>query len=241
MTNERDVTSRDDSDRTNLMARAPTPQTVAKPAAETGAATAASAAAVKRRVQLGDIGSAHGIRGEVVVRSFTADPFDIAAYGVLEDAKGRPVPKLTVVRDSGRGLVCRLDGVKDRTAAEGFRGTQLWVARERLPPPEPGAYYHVDLIGLAAVSPAGDPVGRIVDVANFGAGDLIEVRLEGGMRTEYVPFTDAFVPSVDIAAGTATVVMPTADADGDGDEPGDDEDADDGGDDLKGGKHDGPI
>lgn len=240
MTNERDVTSRDDSDRTNLMARAPTPQTVAIPAAETGAA---SAAAVNRRVQLGDIGSAHGIRGEVVVRSFTADPFDIAAYGVLEDAKGRPVPKLTVVRDSGRGLVCRLDGVKDRTAAESFRGTQLWVARERLPPPEPGAYYHVDLIGLAAVSPTGDPVGRIVDVANFGAGDLIEVRLDGGMRTEYVPFTDAYVPTVDIAAGTATVVMPTAEEDGDADEPSEDEDADDGdgGDDLKGGKRDAPI
>jgi 16S rRNA processing protein RimM len=162
------------------------------------------------RVLLGRIGAAHGIRGEVTVQSFTADPFDIAAYGALETGDARPVPRLTVVRETARGLICRLDGVIDRTAAEAWRGTELWIARDRLPPPQPGSYYHADLIGLTAVAPDGALVGTVVEIANFGAGDLVEVRLHGTTRTEYVPFSDAFVPDVDLAHGRITVVMPPA-------------------------------
>jgi 16S rRNA processing protein RimM len=170
------------------------------------------------RVLLGEIGSAHGIKGEVVVRSYTANPDDIGAYGILETKDGAPLPKFKVVRVSSRGVICRFDGIADRTAAERLRGIELWIARDRLPPAAGNEFYHADLIGLAAVSPEGQVLGTIVEVANFGAGDLIEVRLDGTTRTEYVPFTDAFVPHVDIAAGRATVVMPFA-----GDDPDDDE------------------
>ncbi|MFX8593404.1 hypothetical protein ABTM36_19900, partial [Acinetobacter baumannii] len=87
----------------------------------------------KTRVLLGEITSVHGIRGEIVVRSYAAEPAAIASYGALLDDDGRLLPALSVVRDTGKGLVCRLAGIADRTAAERFRGTRLWVPRDRLP------------------------------------------------------------------------------------------------------------
>lgn len=164
--------------------------------------------ALSKRVLLGEVGAAHGIRGDVMVRSFTADPEDISAYGALEAADGRTLPALKVVRLTPKGVVCRFEGVGDRTAAEKLRGTQLWIARERLPPPEPGNYYHADLVGLAAIAPGGEVIGRVVAVANFGAGDLLEVEPALGGPTEYLPFTDTVVPEVDIAAGRIVVVLP---------------------------------
>jgi 16S rRNA processing protein RimM len=166
-----------------------------------------------KRILLGEITTVHGIRGEVVVRSYAENPADITAYGTLETAQGKPVPALRVVRVMERGVVCRLDGIADRTAAERFRGTQLWIARDRLPPTDDGAFYHADLIGLTAVDGAGLTVGEVIAVENFGAGDLVEIRLAGGQRTEYVPFTDACVPAVDVAAGRLVVVMPVVTAD----------------------------
>ncbi len=165
------------------------------------------------RILLGEITTVHGIRGDVIVRSYADNPADIAAYGALETAQGQPVPPLRVVRVMDRGVVCRLEGVGDRTSAERYRGTELWIARDRLPPAEAGAFYHADLIGLAAVDGAGHRVGDVIAVDNFGAGDLIEIRLTGGERTEYVPFTDACVPTVDVAAGRMVVVMPVVTAD----------------------------
>lgn len=162
----------------------------------------------KRRVLLGEISSVHGIRGEIVVRSYTADPGAIAAYGALETADGAALPKLTLVRVTDRGVIARLHGVGDRTLAETFRGTQLWIARDRLPVAEAGEYYHADLIGLDAIAPDGSAIGHIIGVENFGAGDLVEIRLKDSKQTEYVPFTDLFVPGIDLEAGTVTVVMP---------------------------------
>lgn len=160
------------------------------------------------RVLLGEVGGAHGIRGEVVIRSFTADPADIAAYGPLESEAGAPLPALTVVRVTPKGVICRFAGISDRTAVEKLRGKELWIARDRLPPPDAGDYYHADLIGLSAVSPKGEAIGTVVAVANFGAGDLLEIRRLPSTLTEFVPFTDAVVPEVDIAGGRAVVVMP---------------------------------
>ena len=176
-----------------------------------------------KRVLLGEISSVHGIRGEIVVRSYTADPGDIAKYGALETVQGLCLPKLSLVRVTDRGVIARLDGVTDRTKAETYRGTQLWIARDRLPVAEPGEYYHADLVGLDAVAPDGKPIGHVISVDNFGAGDLLEIRLANSKQTEYVPFTNTFVPAVDLTAGTVTVVLPEAAEGEEPDDPGGDE------------------
>lgn len=166
-------------------------------------------------ILLGRITAAHGIRGEVVVHSYAAEPADIAAYGALSDKAGARSFALTVVRDTGKGVICRIKGVTDRNGAEALKGTDLYVAREKLPAAAEDEFYHADLIGLAAVSLDGQAIGSIVGVHNFGAGDLIEIQLERTRQTELVPFADAFVPTVDIKAGRAVVIMPASDDDED--------------------------
>lgn len=162
----------------------------------------------KRRVLLGEIGPAHGIRGEVLIRSYAGAPEDIAAYGALEDETGARSFELNVVRVSGKGVVARIADIGDRTAAEKLRGTKLYVSRDRLPEAADGEYYHSDLIGLEAVSPEGEALGHVVAVQNFGAGDLLEIRLAGRKTTEFIPFEAAFVPHVDIPAGRVTAILP---------------------------------
>lgn len=154
---------------------------------------------VDRRIQLGHIGPAHGLKGEVVITSFTAEPTGIASYGPLSDEAGTRTFTILSVRAAGKGLVARLEGIGDRTAAEALRGTKLYIARDRLPPPEAGEYYVTDLIGLPVVRLDGSAAGTIVAVPDFGAGDLLEIRPEGGGETYYVPFADKHVPEVDIA------------------------------------------
>ena len=164
----------------------------------------------ERRILLGRIVGAHGIRGEVLVKSFTGEPDAIGAYGPLSNEAGTRSFSLRVVRVTAKGVIARLDGIGDRTAAEALKGIDLYVSRDRLPPPSEGEFYHEDLIGLAAVDPGGQLIGTVVAVTNYGAGDLLEIRLHGLSRTALVPFQDAFVPSVDIAAGRLTVVLASA-------------------------------
>jgi 16S rRNA processing protein RimM len=160
------------------------------------------------RVLLGRIAAAHGIRGEVLIKSFTAAPASIGAYGPLSDKNGTRTFEIQSARATAKGVVARFAGVADRNAAEALRGVELYIARERLPAAAEGEFYYADLIGLAAVDGEGKPVGEIVAVHNFGAGDLIEVRLTGSGKTELVPFTDDAVPEVDLAARRAVVVIP---------------------------------
>jgi 16S rRNA processing protein RimM len=159
------------------------------------------------RVLLGRIAGAHGLKGEVVVHAYTEFPEDIAAYGPLSDTEHRREIALTVLRVSDKGVIARVAGVGDRTQAEALKGTELWVARDRLPDADDGEFYHADLIGLAAVAPDGTPVGTVVAVQNFGASDLLEIRPEGSRRTELVAFTTDFVPEIDIAGGRVVVIL----------------------------------
>ena len=170
------------------------------------------------RILLGRITAAHGIRGEVVVHSFAAEPSDIACYGALSDKAGARSFTLTVVRDTGKGVVCRINGVSDRNAAEALVGGELYVERAKLPAAAEDEFYHADLIGLAAVSPDSNVIGRVVGVHNFGAGDLIEIALEGTSKTELLVFSDAFVPEIDVKGGRIVVVLPVADSDDDADD-----------------------
>ena len=159
-------------------------------------------------ILLGHISTAQGIRGEVVVKSHTEDPADIAAYGPLTDITGTMFYELTVVRVVKKGLIARVKGVSGRSAAEALRGAELYIARDRLPEPDDDEHYHADLVGLEAVTAQGTIVGEVVSIQNFGAGDLIEIQLAGRSRTEFIPFDDHFVPDVDLETRRIVVVMP---------------------------------
>ena len=169
-----------------------------------------------RRILVGQITGAHGIRGDVIVRTHTSDPADIAAYGPLTDKDGARPTTLSIVRVSDKGVVARVKGVSDRNGAEALKGRELYVARSIFPKAAEAEYYHADLIGLEAVTENGQPFGRVTAVQNFGAGDLLQIKLSDGRGIEFVPFTNACVPDVDIAAGHLTVLPPVLTGEGEG-------------------------
>lgn len=172
------------------------------------------------RILLGVISNAHGIKGDVLVRTFTENPEDVAAYGPLSDEAGERHFKLKVVRLTSKGVVCRIDGVGDRNGAEALKGTRLFVARAQLPEPEAGEFYFSDLIGLKAVDPGGAEIGRIAQVMNHGAGDILELVLIGQTESVLVPFNQTFVPNVDLEGGAVTVTLPESDSGDGSDAPG---------------------
>jgi 16S rRNA processing protein RimM len=147
-------------------------------------------------VLVGTITGAHGIRGEVKLRSFTEDPVSIASYSPLATAKGAKI-EIVKVRPQKEGLLAILKGVTDRNAAEALKGTELFVPRERLPEPEDDEVYVHDLIGLPVHLADGSLLGEIVDVADYGAGDLIDVKVEGRRDTVLIPFADQYVVAAD--------------------------------------------
>jgi 16S rRNA processing protein RimM len=160
------------------------------------------------RVCLGQFGAAHGVRGEVRLHSFTADPAAITSYGPLESEDGR-IFEIEAMRPAKDHFVAKIAGVADRNAAELLKNLKLYVPRARLPKPdEPDEFYHADLIGLAVVDRAGEKLGTVVAIHNFGAGDLIEMNPASGGKTELLPFDEVHVPTVDIAAGKIIVVPP---------------------------------
>ena len=166
-------------------------------------------------VLVGQFGAAHGIKGEVRLKSFTARPQDVGNYGPLTGDNGAKYEIETARMAAGTSpdmLVVRVKGVRDRNAAETLNGIRLSMPQERLPPAEEGEYYHADLIGLSAVTAGGDSLGTIVGVPNYGAGDLLEIAPKRG-ATILVPFTDAAVPEVDVAGGRVVVVPPVFDTD----------------------------
>ncbi len=160
------------------------------------------------RVLLGHIVGAHGIRGAVLVKSYTADPETIGDYGALESEDGRATFEIAVTGATAKGLICQVVGVGDRTQAEGLKGTALYVPRDRLPPAEEGEYYHADLIGLAAVTEAGAVLGEVVAVLNYGAGDILEVRSGQDKRTALYPMIEGVVVRVDVAGGVIVLAPP---------------------------------
>ena len=161
-----------------------------------------------RRVLLGHIADAHGIRGEVKIRSYTSDPADIAAYGPLSDDDGRRSFVIQSHRVSGSKVVARIEGISDRDAAEALKGVGLFVARDRLPRTEDEEWYVSDLIGCRALESDGGTFGQVVGVHSFGAGDLLEIKPAGRSVTVLLPFTRACVPAVDLAASEIIVAPP---------------------------------
>ena len=161
------------------------------------------------------IGAAHGVRGAVKLWTFTQDPFAVKAYGPLTTKDGARQFEVTQAREAKDHLVATLKGVTTREEAERLNGLELYVARETLPATDEDEYYHADLIGLAAMTTADAPLGRVVAIHNFGAGDIIEIAPPHG-ATILLPFTNAVVPTVDVAGGRVVIELP---AEIDGDDP----------------------
>ena len=148
----------------------------------------------ERQVTLAAVAGAHGIGGEVRLKLFTDSPDGLKRYPQL--FAGERALTLVSVRPGGGGAIARFAEIGDRNAAEALRGTLLSVPRAELPPLEEGEYYHADLIGLPCESEAGEPLGTVVAVENFGAGDLLEIERPDG-RKAMVPFREGIADLVD--------------------------------------------
>ena len=138
-----------------------------------------------KRIALAAIAGAHGVKGELRLKLFTDSVDNLARHRSV--FVGDVERKLESVRTGSSGAIARLSGVADRSAAEALRGSLVQVDRSALPPLEDGEYYHSDLIGLDCVDRGGDPLGTVVAVENYGAGDLLEVEAQDGKRA-LIPF-----------------------------------------------------
>jgi len=156
---------------------------------------------------LGEIGAAQGLKGEVRLRSYTAEPAAIAGYGPLHDEGGRTI-EIESVRVAPNALIARIKGVTTREAAEALARTKLYVERARLPERGEEEWYHSDLIGLTAFDRGGERIGIVVSVQNFGASDLIEIKPDKGGATLLIPFTRDNVPEVDVEGGRLVLAPP---------------------------------
>ena len=155
-------------------------------------------------VCIGAVAGAHGVRGNVRIKPFTEVPEDVAAYGPVSDADGARVFDIQLVGEAKGVVVARMTGVKDRDAAEALKGLRLYVPRENLPDADEDEFYHADLIGLNVLSETGDALGTVLAMHDFGAGDLIEIKLISD-RAVLLPFTRAVVPVIDLQAGAITL------------------------------------
>ena len=161
------------------------------------------------------IGAPHGVRGAVKLWTFTEDPLAVTQYGPLATRDGARSFEVATAREAKGHLVATLKGVATREEAERLNGIDLYIARDKLPATDDNEYYHPDLIGLAAVNAANEPIGRVSAIHNFGAGDIIEIAPPHG-ATMLLPFTNAVVPSVDLAGGRVIIELPK---EIDGDDP----------------------
>src|SRR3977135_4106258 len=153
------------------------------------------------------IGAAHGVRGAVKLWTFTEDPLAVKAYGPVVTKDGARQFEVTHAREAKGHLVATLKGIGTREEAERLNGIELYIARDKLPATDENEYYHADLIGLAAVNAANEPLGRVVATQNCCAGYIIEIAPAHG-ATMLLPFTNAVVPSVDLAGGRVIIELP---------------------------------
>lgn len=161
----------------------------------------------ERLILVARVAGAFGVRGEVRLTAYTEDPMSLAGFKTLLREDGTAGLTLTAARPVKGGLVGRADEVASREAAEALRGLKLYVPRSRLPEPEADEFYLADLVGLAVETPAGEPLGQVKSVQDFGAGDLLEVQPPEG-ASWWLPFTRQAVPEIRLAEGRIVVVRP---------------------------------
>ena len=160
------------------------------------------------RICVGAIAGSFGVQGEVRLKSFCADPAAIAAYGPLFTEDGAQSFTIKLTRAVSGGLGARIAGVTTKEQADALRGVSLYVDRAKLPHLPDDEFYHTDLIGLAAHDTGGALIGTVQAVHNHGAGDLLEITGAGLKTALLLPFTQAAVPTVDLAAKRIVVDLP---------------------------------
>jgi len=160
-----------------------------------------------KRVCVGVVTGPHGVRGAVRIKSFTAEPRDVARYGPLEDETGERSFTLRLTGSAQGVVIGKLNGITDRDTADTLRGLRLYLPRAALPPAADEEYYHADLLGLDAALADGTPLGRVRAIHDFGAGDTLEIARPTGQPV-MVPFTREIVPIVDLDAGRVVVNPP---------------------------------
>lgn len=158
------------------------------------------------RICVGAIAGSFGVRGEVRLKSFCAEPEAIGDYGPLSSEDGKVEYTVKITRPIKNGFAARLSGVGNKEAADALKGTRLYAERDALPQLPDDEFYHADLIGLEALDTGGTKLGKIHAVHDHGAGDLLELR--GSGQPVLVPFTRAAVPTVDLAAGRVIIDPP---------------------------------
>jgi len=167
-----------------------------------------------RLICLGVVTGAIGVRGELRVKVFTETPEGIADYGPLLTADGRRF-EVKALRPAKGGVALRLKGIDSRDAAEALKGTELCVPRSAMgATADEDEFFYVDLIGLAAEDEAGMALGKVTAVHNFGAGDLLDIRLQATGKTVMLPFTRDTVPVVDIGGGRVVVRLDEEEGEG---------------------------
>lgn len=165
----------------------------------------------EKRVLLGEFGRAQGVRGEVRIKSYTADPMAIASYKPLCDESGEKIFNIVAARPLKHDMiVVRLDGVKDRGAAEALTRRKIFAPRAALKDRAlaGGEFLQADLVGLCARDAEGKRIGEVVGVENYGAGDLLAIAIGSGQEPALLPFTDAYVPEVNIFGGFLVIAPP---------------------------------
>ena len=160
----------------------------------------------KNKVCLGAIVGVHGIRGEVKIKCFCEDEKHLTAYGALSNEQGDMSLDIKIVGHSKDLLRAKIKGVEDRTTAEGYIGTGLYIERDKLPSLDEEEFYHADLIGLDVRNNQGESLGEVNAIYNFGAGDILEVKTKDGVL-EMLPFNKTFVPTINIKDGYIIVEM----------------------------------
>lgn len=160
------------------------------------------------RICVGAIAGAFGVKGEVRLKSFCADPPAIADYAPLFTEDGARSFEVTITRQIPNGFAARLSGLKNREEAEALKGVRLYADRSRLPALPDDEFYHADLIDLEVRNTGDEVLGSVSAIHNHGAGDLLEIRLKDSSKTVLLPFTQEAVPTVDITLGRIIVDPP---------------------------------
>jgi 16S rRNA processing protein RimM len=162
-----------------------------------------------RLILMGVFGAPQGVRGEIRVKSLTGEPGAIGSYGPLTDTGGTRAFAFESLRPlKDEMLVARLAGVSTREAAESLKNVELFARRDQLPPPAHNEFYYDDLVGLEAVDATGAPLGRVVSLMNYGAGDVLEISPAQGGETLLLPFTKRVAPRIDFDAGRIVIEPP---------------------------------
>ena len=162
-----------------------------------------------RLILVGQVAGGFGVKGEVRVTAWTADPMTLLSFGVLLRADGSPGLTLTSARPDKNGIVGRAKEIATKEEADALRGLKLHVPRDRLPEPDEDEFYLADLVGLEARDPDGVVLGKVKSVQNFGADDMLEIAPAAGGQTWYLPFTREAAPELHLADGWLLAVRPS--------------------------------